>query len=372
MKFCIFFRLLGIAFIFNALLSCNETGKPTENVPDDDLLSARSNLLLFPANQVITFGDSLRFEIQPTDSQFVLDSVEVLVDNQKVDFAMIQRSGKDRIPIRVNNQDLRIGSHTFLFRAKLKGKAWEQSSQTFFIASDKKPDQLGYQIVQTYPHDPGSFTQGLEWSGNQLFEGTGLNGKSFVMETDLKTGSIVRKTSLEQVFFGEGITILNNELYQITWKNKTGFVYSLPDLKQTRSFSYQTDGWGLTHWNGKLVVSDGTNKLYFLDPITLKSLGSVEVWDDKQAVQELNELETVGDVIYANKYTTDSLVKIDPQSGKVLAYINMTGLLKEADRSGEEDVLNGIAWKGDENLFYLTGKNWPKMFAVRFTGKQNL
>ena len=372
-----FHRKSGYLFIlltFSLLVSCKEDKNPNQETENTDLLNYRSSVLLYPSNQTVTLGDSLPFEIQLTDSSAQIDSMHVLVDELNSNFTT-SKSGdqsQGRIYFSVSGSNLKIGSHTLQLKVRIKGKDWEQSSQTFFVSSDIKPEVLTYQVVQTYPHSNTSFTQGLEWFGNRLYEGTGLNGKSTVMEIVPKTGSALQRVALDQTVFGEGITVVNNQLYQISWKNQQGFVYDLPSLKKVKTFSYPTDGWGLTHWQNQLVMTDGGNKLYFLDPLSFKTLGSVEVWDDKNAIDQLNELETVGDAIYANKYTTDTIVKIDPKTGKVLAYIDLKGLLKESDKTGEEDVLNGIAWNADEKLFYLTGKNWPKMFAVRFVSKKNL
>lgn len=364
----------AILLVFNLLLSCKEDEKSIEESENSDLLSYRSSVLLYPAGQTVTVGDSARFEIQFTDSSSQIDSVQVLVDEQSVNYisGKIGSQNQGRTLISISGNGLKIGSRTLVLRTKMKGKAWEQSSQSFFIRSDIKPEMFGYKVVQAYPHVATSFTQGLEWFGNKLYEGTGLNGKSAVMEIDPKTGTTLQRTALDQSLFGEGITLMNNQLYQITWQNKQGFVYDLPTLKRVKTFSYPTDGWGLTHWQNQLVMTDGGNRLYFLDPISFKSNGFVEVWDNKKAIDQLNELETVGDAIYANRYTTDTIVKIEPKSGKVLAYIDLRGILPDADKTGDEDVLNGIAYNPEEKLFYLTGKNWPKMFAVRFEPKKNL
>lgn len=365
---------LLIWLLLNLLYGCEGKEKSNQESENPDLLSYRSSVLLYPANQTVTAGENLHFEIQLTDSSSQIDSIQVLVDEQPVSYKSEKTTvrNQDRIPFSIAGTNLKIGSHTLVLKARMKGKDWEQSSQTFNLRSDISPEIIGYKVVESYPHAATSFTQGLEWWGDRLYEGTGLNGKSAVMEIDPKTGTTLKQENLDQSLFGEGITLINNQLYQITWQNKQGFIYDLPSLKRVKTFSYPTDGWGLTHWQNQLVMTDGGNKLYFLDPVSFKSTGFVEVWDNKRAINQLNELETVGDAIYANLYTTDTIVKIDPKSGKVMAYIDLTGLLPTADKTGEEDVLNGIAWNPEEKLFYLTGKNWPKMYAVRFVDNRKM
>jgi len=310
-------------------------------------------------------ADSLFFSSIQTDSSLLCDSLVLLLDQKK-----LARLEAGNIRFRMAATGLGLGRHLFRLSALREGKELAAASAEFILHSGTEPQSWTYEVVKTLPHNPSSFTQGLEWHQGELFEGTGLNGKSAVMKVQPSTGESLLKTSLSQEHFGEGITVFNNRLYQLTWQSHRAFVYALPGLSQLTSLGYPTEGWGLSHLNDELLMSDGSEKIYFLRPDDFSLIRSIEVWDQRNPVSELNELEVVDGILYANKYQTDTIVKIDPKDGKVLAYINMEGLLKPQDRQGNEDVLNGIAWNPADKLWYLTGKNWPKMFAVRLVRKK--
>lgn len=355
-----FFTFLFFSSLF---FSCGGEEKKAEQ--GGDLLSQRAafEVSSFPNNLIS--GDSVFFSAIQTDSSQKFDSVQLFLDNEKISLLK-----PENLKFSMESKSLSVGTHFFRIAGFSGGNETGSGSASFRFLSDFQPEIMGYEMVKSFPHNPGSFTQGLEWHEGKLFEGTGLNGKSAVMEVNLSSGEAGKKTSLPQEHFGEGISILNGKLYQLTWQSHRAFVYSLPDLKQEGSFGYPTEGWGLCDLNGDLVMSDGSEKLYFLKPSDFSLIRTVQVWDNKHAVEDLNELEAADGIIYANKYQTDTIVKIDPASGKVLAYVNMAGLLKNEDRKGNEDVLNGIAWNPADKLFYLTGKNWPKLFAVKFSRRK--
>lgn len=348
-------------------ISCT-TDPKTET--SNDLLSYRAVFSIQPILHPVAMGDSVVFNISQTDSSKHFDSISYQMDGQV--WGKIKGSLSNSIRLSWDSKEATTGTHVFSITGLSGKNEPESASQTFFIQSDKAPESYTFEVVKTLPHDPESFTQGLEWQGSQLYEGTGLNGKSAVMQIDPASGKSLIRKDLESAFFGEGITIMDGKLFQITWQNKKGFVYQLPGLEKIKEFGYATDGWGLTHWNGKLAMTEGSNKIFFLNPSNFSQTGKLEVWDHKNPVEELNELEEIDGFIYANKYRTDTIVKIDPKSGKVMAYINLAGILPEKDRTGDEDVLNGIAWRPDEKLMYVTGKNWPKMFAIRMIKKQSI
>ena len=355
-----FFTFLFFSVLF---FSCGSEEKNSQQ--GADLLSQRASfeVAAFPGN--LTWGDSVTFSAIQTDSAQKFDSIQLFLDNEKISLL-----NPAKLRFSLESKSLSVGSHFFRIAGFSAGNETGSGSASFRLLSDIEPENLGYEMVKSFPHNPASFTQGLEWHNGKLYEGTGLNGKSAVMEVSLSSGEAGKKISLPQEHFGEGISILNGKLYQLTWQSHRALVYSLPDLKQEGSFGYPTEGWGLCDLGGELVMSDGTEKLYFLNPADFSLIRIVQVWDRKNAVEELNELEAVDGAIYANKYQTDTIVKIDPATGKVLAYVNMAGILKNEDRKGNEDVLNGIAWNPADKLFYLTGKNWPKLFAVKFTKRK--
>ena len=223
---------------------------------------------------------------------------------------------------------------------------------------------LGYRIVNTYPHDPRAFTQGLVFADGVLYEGTGLRGQSGLRKVDLKTGNILRVRQLSAHFFGEGITIYGNRVLQLTWRAKVGFVYDRQTFQLLETFNYPTEGWGITHDGRSLIMSDGTSTLYFLDPQTFQEVHRLAVHTRDGPVSRLNELEYVQGEIYANVWKTDRIAKISPETGEVVGWIDLEGLLKPEDHNSRIDVLNGIAYDVKNDRLFVTGKLWPKLFEI--------
>jgi len=228
----------------------------------------------------------------------------------------------------------------------------------------EQPAIYGYRIVNRYPHDPNGFTQGLVFVDGFLFEGTGLRGRSSLRKVDLATGTILQSRNLPARFFGEGVTVYHNKVIQLTWRANLGFVYDKDTFQLLETFHYPTEGWGLTHDGKHLIMSDGTSILYFLHPETYKEMGRIEVRDLKGSVSHLNELEYIKGEIYANVWETDRIARISPQTGEVLGWIDLEGLLRPEDRNRRIDVLNGIAYDAKNNRLFVTGKLWPKLFEI--------
>lgn len=225
----------------------------------------------------------------------------------------------------------------------------------------------GFKVVNTYPHDPGAFTQGLFFQGGFLYEGTGLRGRSSIRKVELETGKVVQGVELPPEVFGEGITQWGDRLIGITWQEQTAFVLDLKTFKLWRKFSYPGEGWGITHNDKELVMSDGSAELRFLDPLTFKELRRVRVTADGRPVSQLNELEWVEGEVFANVWQTDRIARIDPKTGQVKAWIDLTGLLP--GRYGTDDVLNGIAYDPQKKRLFVTGKLWPKLFEIQLVKK---
>jgi glutamine cyclotransferase len=220
----------------------------------------------------------------------------------------------------------------------------------------------GYRVVATFPHDITAFTQGLVYFNGYLYEGTGLNGKSSIRQQDLVSGEVLRSADLPQQYFGEGVTILAERIYQLTWQSYKGFVYDL-NLSLVQEFSYASEGWGLTHNGSHLIMSDGTSNLYFIDPVSLTVAGQLQVTDGGKPVTRLNELEYINGEVWANVWQTDLVARISPQSGRVTGWVNFTSLLSASERVGA-DVLNGIAFDIAGDRILVTGKYWPKIFQI--------
>src|SRR5689334_16263224 len=225
---------------------------------------------------------------------------------------------------------------------------------------------LEYSVLSTLPHNPEAYTQGLVVFNHKILESTGQNGTSWIAEVNPGSGEHDKKVILEERYFGEGITVLNNKIYQLTWKSKIGFIYDARTYKQIGDFPFETQGWGLTHDGKNLIMSDGTEKINFLDTVTLKPVRSIIVTDGNNKVKELNELEYVNGYIYANVYQTAMIVKIDPTTGKVVGRLDLSTLSADVRvMYPEADVLNGIAYDENSKAFLVTGKLWPKSYLIR-------
>jgi glutamine cyclotransferase len=228
-----------------------------------------------------------------------------------------------------------------------------------------RPPEYTYRVVQVFPHDPTAFTQGLVYHDGFLYEGTGLNGRSSLRKVRLETGEVVQRVDLPPEFFGEGIALLKNQIVQLTWQSQTGFVYSARDFRLLRRFSYAGEGWGLTTHGTDLYMSDGTADIRVLDGGTLREERRLKVHDGSQAITQLNELEFVEGEILANVWQTDRIARISPQSGKVLAWIDLTGLLSPVYKLEPGAVLNGIAYDAIKKRLFVTGKLWPSVFEIQ-------
>jgi len=232
------------------------------------------------------------------------------------------------------------------------------------------PPQYGYAVVKAYPHDPGAFTQGLLWRDGFLYESTGLHGRSSVRKVTLETGVPEQERLIDSRHFGEGVVDWKDRLITLTWQDQMGFIFDLATFERIGEFSYPGEGWGLTRDETRIIMSDGASALRFLDPETLKETGRIQVTDDGKPVDNLNELEWVKGEVLANIWQTDRIARIDPKTGHVTGWIDLSGLLGPDDRAGRQvDVLNGIAYDAASDRLFVTGKLWPKLFEIRLTPK---
>jgi glutaminyl-peptide cyclotransferase len=228
----------------------------------------------------------------------------------------------------------------------------------------------GYTIVRAYPHDPRAFTQGIEYRDGVLYEGTGLNGQSTLRKVELATGKVLQQAPLPPEHFGEGITTWGETILQLTWQSQIGFVYDRGTFTPLRTFKYTGEGWGLTHSADAVIMSDGSASLRFLDPKTLAETRRLLVTDAGIVIRDLNELEWINGEIYANVWQTNFIARIAPATGRVLGWIDLTGLLSREDQQQGTDVLNGIAYDTAGRRLFVTGKLWPKLFEIRIGGQR--
>jgi glutaminyl-peptide cyclotransferase len=233
------------------------------------------------------------------------------------------------------------------------------------------PQRLTFKVLNVYPHDPAAVTQGLVIHDGILYEGTGRHGESSLRRVELESGTVLQRHDLDEEYFGEGVAVVGGRIFQLTWKACVAIVYDRESFEEVQRFSYHGEGWGLTHDGKHLIMSDGTDTLRFLDPATFREVRRVIVCDKVTPVRQLNELEYIQGKVYANVWQTDRIARIDPETGAVTAWIDLTGLLPAKDRRADADVLNGIAYDAENGRLFVTGKRWPKLFEIELGPAQD-
>lgn len=223
----------------------------------------------------------------------------------------------------------------------------------------------GYEIVKVFPHDPQAFTQGLVYLDGYLYEGTGLNGRSTIRKVKLENGEVLQIQKIDPQYFGEGIVVWKDRIVELTWQSGIGFIYDRASFRRTGTFNYTGEGWGLTQDGTRIIMSDGSSSLRFLDPDTLKETRRLQVKEGQTPIANLNELEFVKGEILANIWKTDRIARISPKTGQVIGWIDLGGLLDPRDAAQGVDVLNGIAYDAAHDRLFVTGKLWPKLFEIK-------
>lgn len=320
----------------------------------------------FEQNLAATYGKAsvpIAFDVNTDD----IKTLE-LIYNDSV-FQTWRSPKKGTMSIVLDADYYGVGARTLILRATLKDGNVEEDSRAIRVLSDIAPEQFTAKAVTTYPHNPANYTQGFEFHNGELWESTGNpgnTGESVVGKIDLKSGQFItgsKKNALDATYFGEGITILGDELFQLTWQNGKCFVYDKNTMLLKKDFAYVGEGWGLCNDGKSLIMSDGTERITFRDPKTFKTLRTIEVYDNVDARPNLNELEYIDGKIYANVYMSSIIIVIDPNSGKVLEQIDASGL-EAVGKLPKGEVLNGIAYNSATKKLYLTGKYWSKIIEV--------
>jgi glutaminyl-peptide cyclotransferase len=311
-------------------------------------------------HEKVTFGEDFNLRLEWLDDVGTIDSVELFFDAVKVG---VLREGV--LTTTVNTGSVYPGSRRLRVVVHLPSEKKEIHTTEVLILSELIPQLFTYKVKNEFPHDIGAFTQGFEYHNNFFYEGTGQYGQSSLRKTEISTGQILKARTLASEFFGEGITILNDKIYQITYRSQVGFVYDLETFGEVQKIYYQNkEGWGLTNNGAEIIMSDGTHQIYFMDPRYFSVNRKIEVMDHKGKVELVNELEWIDGKIWANIYLTDEIIIIDPESGRVEGRVDLKHLLKPADRHRQVDVLNGIAWDAEARRLFVTGKYWPKIFEI--------
>ncbi len=259
---------------------------------------------------------------------------------------------------------LGLGMVFVLAAVLLSGLLWFPRQRTVASIPLDLQEKMTYNVIHTYPHDPEAFTQGLIYLDGYLYESTGLHGHSSLRKVDLETGEVLQIIDLAPDYFAEGLTDWSGNLIQLTWREQTGFVYRQDDFTRIDQFTYATEGWGLTNNDDTLIMSDGSEQLIFLNPETFQETGRITVSDQGQPITMLNELEYILGEVYANIWLTDTIVRIDPETGEVNGWLDLSGLLPEEMMTDTTDVLNGIAYDAEQDRLFVTGKLWPLVFEI--------
>lgn len=302
-------------------------------------------------------GEPLMLKLKLGSS--AIDSVVYFLDSARIE------KRTDSGSLEVPTSGLRMGNR--LITAKVYRKGTEDNITTNVILKPAAPPlQVGYEVVNVYPHDTSSYTQGLEFQDGIFYESDGENGGSSLRKVAL-SGKVLQKVDLSSDIFAEGLTLVGNKLIQLTWQNKFGMIWDKESFKQLGQFPYQSsvEGWGLTNDSRRLYKSDGSNMLYFLNKETFQEEGYLEIYNNQGPVDQLNELEYIDGKIYANIYLSDKIVIIDPQTGAVTGEIDLTDLYPQATRNSVADVLNGIAYDNKGGRLFVTGKKWDKLFEIK-------
>ncbi|OGS70882.1 MAG: glutamine cyclotransferase [Flavobacteria bacterium RIFCSPLOWO2_12_FULL_35_11] len=335
-------------FIFLAIFSCKSEHKFIINAPEK-----------IQTNQELTISVSEK-------NNKTIDSVQFLIDDKKV------ISGQTSATLKINQY--KLGKHIVTALIFYANETTKVTATVYFLA-DSAPEIYTYKIINTYPHDKGAYTQGLEFLNGFLYEGTGKKGSSSIRKVELKSGKVLQQKDIDEQYFGEGITIFNNKLYQLTWQSGIGFVYDLNTFEQEKTFNYtkSREGWGLSHNGEKLIKTDGTEFIWFLNPETLAEEDYIEVYTNERKVEKLNELEFVNGLIYVNIWQQNTILMVNPATGKVEGVANLNSLKtiieKEQKLEDSDEVLNGIAFDKDTNRLFVTGKHWSKLYEIELLKK---
>jgi glutamine cyclotransferase len=297
-------------------------------------------------------------------------NIKNLTDSVKIDSCILNIDGKyhstyHSLPHDVSLLSIKMGVRRMSLMVYSANNAVETIPFNLKIVPAAAPVLYKYKVVKEFPHDDNAYTQGLFFNEGFLYEGTGQKGFSSLRKVEIETGKVLQKHSLDDKYFGEGICLHNGKIYQLTWENGEGFIYDYHDFTQTGKFHYNTEGWGITTDGTNLWMSDGTSNLYKLNPDNMNVTGQIEVYTDKGAELYINELEYIDGKIWANVYTKDYIVIINPETGEVTGKIDLGNILKKELRKQNTDVLNGIAFDKEKNRIFVTGKNWPKLFELK-------
>lgn len=344
------------------IFSCADES-PQRSIDRPGIKSAQRPINIKASNDELVYGDTIRFEVEAANSEFAIAELKVSM----ADTREVLASSSDG-SVLLSTIETGGGNVKLRIDATFEDGKSSMRFKDFDVIAANAPRLWALEVQNRYPHDKGAFTQGLLFHEGYLYEGTGNLGESRIRQVDMKTGEVMRERVNKADIFGEGITIFNDKLYQLTYKTAKGYVYNLDDFEPIGQFTYNTwtgEGWGLTHNDTSLIVSDGSSYLYFLDPESFDEKRRIRVFDNKGDVSRLNELEYSDGIIYANIYTTADIVAIDAITGIVVNRYSARGVVDKSETSPDMDVLNGIAINPLNGNLLITGKYWPRLYEVK-------
>jgi len=334
-------KVLIIVLTISFLASCGSTYKLKLTSPKT-----------VKVNQKLTISVSDK-DNNPIDSvRYYLDGVR-LSSNTDIDIS-----------------DKKLGKHA-ISATIFYGDKQKKLTNSIHFYNDKTPEIYTYEVINEFPHDKNAFTQGFEFHNDFLYESTGQKGESSLRRVELTTGKVLQKFDLDKAYFGEGMTIFNDKIYFLTWQSKKGFVFNLETFEQIKEFNYNQskEGWGLTHNKDKIIKTDGSERIWFLDPESLNEDSFIEAYTDTRKVEDLNEIEYIDGRIYANKWQKNSILIINSKTGAVEGIADLKGLQTKAGQTGNDHVLNGIAYDAENDRLFVTGKDWDKVFEIKLHKK---
>ena len=362
-----FFAGILMLSLFNACSSDKskttdtvETASGISEEKQEVPLTETNNLTLIVQKNTVHWGESVTADFVFTDTSLI-DSVVWYRDGR------YQGRINTYSRLQINTANGMVGMHQVkIYSFSKQGKETDAFSYTVYAAHP--PKKLKWKVINEYKHSVTAYTQGLFFADNYLYEGTGQWGQSSLKKINLKTGEVLQSYNLSNDIFGEGIVKYKDEIIQLTWQSHEAFVYDYKSFRLKNRFTYDTEGWGITNWDDSLLMSDGSNRLYVLDPSSFMVLRKIQVYDDKGAVTKLNELENINGRIFANVYLTNKIVVVNPKTGEVDYVLDLKGILPKEKRTRNTDVLNGIAWNKETKQLVITGKNWPLLYEIKLSG----
>jgi glutamine cyclotransferase len=355
------------SILFLAALSLSVYSCKDKNTATTDGVNAVDITLFSPGAYNYSGGDTIKM-MAKYPSSLKVDSVVYLWDSIRIG------SVKDSSYISIPTTDIPLGTKSLTAKVYQGGKSQDVTT-TIYLKAGKAPEMLTYKVIRKFPHDTSAYTEGLLYQDGYLYESTGNKGQSDIRKVDLETGKVLQRTKLDDKYFGEGSAIVGDKIVMFTYKDKVGFVFDKKTLKQISQFNNNVgiEGWGATFDGTKLYLDDSSNRIWLLDKDDYHQTGFIDVFDFRGPVEQINELEYIDGKIYANIYTYDTIIVIDPKTGAVLQSVNMSGLYPNKDRpagfDGENNVLNGIAWDAKGKRLFVTGKKWPWLYQVEFVRK---